>query len=289
VGGLCALGAAGCGWLASEESGRRAGSAHHPANRRVAAAAAAGEGPEAAHDDAELQPSGASAVEGPAVDRRRSGTAASARHPAARGGLGASSVDGPAEDGRAAGDGRRDPIDGRDDARDDHPRAAAPTSSRRPDDADLLVDPLTRLYSEAYLMVALDARIAAARRRLRPVSVVMLEVVRGLSDDAPRPADPLVVADALRTTLREADTAARMNDGRYALVLEDTPENGAIWTVERLRTCLLDADPEHTVWAGVACYPAHAFNLDEIVEQSTAALDAAKEWRQDRIEVASAE
>jgi two-component system cell cycle response regulator len=156
-------------------------------------------------------------------------------------------------------------------------------------DGQVLVDPVTALYSESYLLVALDARIAAARRRLRPVSVVMVEVVRGLASGRPTPSEPKVVADAVRATLREADTASRMNDGRYALVLEDTPENGAIWTVERLRSCLVDAHPDFTVWAGVACYPAHAFNLDEILVQATTALEAAKEWRQDRIEVATAE
>ena len=44
-----------------------------------------------------------------------------------------------------------------------------------------------------------------------------------------------------------------------------------------------------TVWAGVACYPAHAFDRDEIMAQAAEALRQAKEWRQDRIEVASAD
>lgn len=156
-------------------------------------------------------------------------------------------------------------------------------------EGQLLVDPVTALYSESYLLVALDARIAAARRRLRPVSVVMVEVVEGLATGRPAACDPKIVADAVRTTLREADTASRMNDGRYALVLEDTPETGAIWTIERLRNCLLEEHRGLTIWAGVACYPAHAFNLDEILVQATTALETAKEWRQDRIEVATAD
>jgi hypothetical protein len=43
-----------------------------------------------------------------------------------------------------------------------------------------------------------------------------------------------------------------------------------------------------TLWAGVACYPAHAFDAGEILTQADAALTAAREWRQDRIEVATA-
>ena len=43
------------------------------------------------------------------------------------------------------------------------------------------------------------------------------------------------------------------------------------------------------MWAGVACYPAHAFSTDELLEQARLALASAKEWNQDRIEVAIAE
>src|SRR5699024_2207360 len=88
-------------------------------------------------------------------------------------------------------------------------------------------------------------------------------------------------------TLREADTACHLGDARFGLVLEDTPENGAVWTVERVRRALATEHRDLTLWAGVACYPAHAFEASELLIRSTAALDAAREWRQDRIEVAT--
>lgn len=163
--------------------------------------------------------------------------------------------------------------------------AAAARSSR---EADLLADPQTGLFSEGYFRVALDARISAARRHLRPVAVVILDVVQGLESGHPVPADPKLVAESIAATVRDADTACRMDDGRFALVLEDTPENGAIWTVERVRRRLAEAAPGQTLWAGVACYPAHAFDSDEILAQTEQALLAAREWRQDRIEVAVA-
>jgi len=163
--------------------------------------------------------------------------------------------------------------------------AAATRSSR---EADLLADPQTGLFSEGYFRVALDARISAARRHLRPVAVVILDVVQGLESGHPVPADPKLVAESIAATVRDADTACRMDDGRFALVLEDTPENGAIWTVERVRRRLAEAAPGQTLWAGVACYPAHAFDSDEILAQTEQALQAAREWRQDRIEVAVA-
>lgn len=155
--------------------------------------------------------------------------------------------------------------------------------------APALTDPETGLFSQDYFDVAIDARIAAARRHLRPVGVVMLEVIEGLRTGRVQPTEPKRVAEAIQETLREADTACRRSDGRFALLLEDTPENGAIWTVERIRRFLAERDPTLTLWAGVACYPAHGFSSETLVELSGKALDTAREWRQDRIEVAIGE
>lgn len=168
------------------------------------------------------------------------------------------------------------------------PEVTGAPGDRATREADLLADPQTGLFSEGYFRVALDARISAARRHLRPVAVVILDVVQGLESGHPVPSDPKLVAESIAATVRDADTACRMDDGRFALVLEDTPENGAIWTVERVRRRLAEASPGQTLWAGVACYPAHAFDSDEILAQTEQALQAAREWRQDRIEVAVA-
>ncbi|MDH3680956.1 MAG: diguanylate cyclase [Acidimicrobiia bacterium] len=151
-----------------------------------------------------------------------------------------------------------------------------------------LIDHRTGLFSESFFLVALDSRIAAARRHLRPIAMVLLEVVEGLPADEPSPVDARLVADTIKDTLREADTACRLRNGYFALLLEDTPENGAIWTVERIRRQLATEQQGLTVWAGVACYPAHAFSPNEILDAAEQALVSAREWRQDRIEVAAA-
>lgn len=163
------------------------------------------------------------------------------------------------------------------------------TAMRRSTQANALTDATTGLYSEGYFTVALDARIASARRNLKPVAVVLIEVIEGLGKQLPRPADPNCVAAGISATIRESDTACRLMDGGYALVLEDTSENGAIWTVERIRRHMSAHDPGLTMWAGVACYPAHGFTTDEILDRADLALDMAREWRQDRIEVASSD
>jgi two-component system cell cycle response regulator len=171
----------------------------------------------------------------------------------------------------------------------DHPGEHLEDRHTEAESGELLTDPTTDLFSEAYLRVALDSRLASARRHLRPVAVALLEVTEGIPDDLAVPAPPDRVADAIRETVREADIACRMNDGHFAVILEDTPENGAVWTVERIRRNLVSRFGHHTLWAGVACYPAHAFDSAELMSQVRLALETAKEWKQDRIEVAAAE
>jgi two-component system cell cycle response regulator len=154
--------------------------------------------------------------------------------------------------------------------------------------ADGLTDHETGLFSESYFLVALDARIAAARRNLRPIAVVLLEVIEGLGSSTPRQVAALTVAGKIQLTLREADTACRLANGSFGILLEDTPENGAIWTVERLRRSMVESERDLTLWAGISCYPAHGFTSSELLEAAEVALQQAREWRQDRIEIATA-
>ena len=153
---------------------------------------------------------------------------------------------------------------------------------------DALADPETGLFGEPYFEVTVHGRVAAARRHLRPVAVVLVDVATGVRAGEPEPLAPAAVAAALKSTLREADTTCRLDDGTFGLVLEDTPENGAVWTVERLRRAIAADHNGVTLRAGVACYPAHAFDAGELRDRAGAALAAAREWRQDRIEVATA-
>ncbi len=167
------------------------------------------------------------------------------------------------------------------------PDLVGPVQLAASGDDEALVDPETGMFGEPYFDVTLTSRVAAARRHLRPVAVVLVDVVSGLRSGEPAAVDPNLVAGQVRATLREADTACRLDDGCFALLLEDTPENGAVWTVERVRRALASELSDLTLWAGVACYPAHGFDADELRSRAAAALVAAKQWRQDRIEVAT--
>ena len=141
-----------------------------------------------------------------------------------------------------------------------------------------LHDPGSGLLNEAYFRAALPNRVATARRVLRPISIVLS---RFGSDEHVRQ-----VAFGLLDTLRESDTACRFDDGAFALILEDTPENGAVWTMERLRLLLAEQGTDLLMWAGIASYPAHALEAPELLGLAEVALRDAMQWQQSRIEVA---
>lgn len=137
------------------------------------------------------------------------------------------------------------------------------------------------LYGDAFFRASLQQRVAAARRLLRPFSVVLVDLA------STTPAVARTVGAALRQTLRESDTACRLAGGGFGVLLEDTSETGAIWSIERVRRAFVQASTVTPVmWAAVASYPAHALTADELLAIAETALRHARDWPQGRIEVA---
>jgi hypothetical protein len=162
-----------------------------------------------------------------------------------------------------------------------------PPDGTLPVDTSLL-DPSSGLFAEPFFLATVSWRLVACRRVLRPLAVALLEVVDGLPDGPIVPSDPKVVTAMVRATLRTSDVAARMSDGTYGLMLEDTPEDGAVWAVERLRRSLASKPGSRVLRAGVACYPGQALTPVDILQAARRAFATAREWPQDRIEVAPA-
>lgn len=153
---------------------------------------------------------------------------------------------------------------------------------------DRLLDTDTGMFSQLFYEASLEKRVSAARRGMRHLSIAVVDVVTGVEDGRPMAADPKVVAKTMTAVFRDADTIARADDGTFLLLFEDTPETGAVWTMERFRRRLADENPGHTTWVGISCYPAYGFNAEQLLQQAHEALDRAREWRQDRIEITTA-
>ncbi len=165
--------------------------------------------------------------------------------------------------------------------RDEAPEGALPVDRS-------LLDPSSGLFAEPFFLATVSWRLVACRRVLRPLALALFEVVDGLPDGPVVPSDPQVISAMVASTLRSADVAARMSDGAFGLMLEDTPEDGAVWAVERLRRSLGSKPGSRTVRAGVACYPGQALTPTDLVSAARVAYATAREWPQDRIEVAPA-
>lgn len=149
------------------------------------------------------------------------------------------------------------------------------------------------LLSTSFFPVYLEQRITAARRTLRPVSLVIFELDGLDKNDSHSPSDRnfyiSAVGDVVKRTLRESDCAFRIDENTFAAVMDDTTESGAVWAAERVRGVLHTGAlaGRVTVSAGVACYPSHALESEELIECATRALDAARSRGVDQVEIAA--
>jgi GGDEF domain-containing protein len=142
-----------------------------------------------------------------------------------------------------------------------------------------VVDDESGLLDHRVFAVTFERKLAAARRHLRPLSLVLLDLGPCL------PVEPTTRKLALtrwgsvvQGTLRDCDVPCRVGDTTFGIILEDTPESGGVWVAERLQiaaTCT-GGPPLGPIRAAVATYPNHGLLADEVLEQGWAALRRAQ-------------
>ena len=136
------------------------------------------------------------------------------------------------------------------------------------------LDEWSRVYSQNYLAARLSQARLRAERYDEPVSLIVIEVsasvYAGLSPSRQR-SMVRAVADHLRSIVRTVDEVARLDDGRFAVLLPHTPTDGA--SVVQERTCaavrtVLGALPE-SVSAFRLALPQDAAGFDRFVDSIT--------------------
>lgn len=179
----------------------------------------------------------------------------------------------------------------------DAPEAAAPAASveappSAEEAANQLVDPVTGMLDQRYFIVALERRVAASRRKLTPFGLVILE----LTPEDPRrhrvtDQSMKVLAAVVRAVLRESDTGCRIDDQTIGVLLEDTPEAGALWATERVRAGFFATTFRGNVRlaAGIAAYPAHALEADRLLAAAREAARRSREMGDESIQLAEPE
>ena len=131
---------------------------------------------------------------------------------------------------------------------------------------------MTGLIRERHLSVVLQQVVAAARRKVQPVSRRLLasSTACASAPSAARDEALNVLATVAWRTMRESDTVFRLGDAAALGVLVDTAEPGAVIVADRVREALR-ASPvgdSLTVSAGIACYPSHALDPVELVSHA---------------------
>jgi diguanylate cyclase (GGDEF)-like protein len=156
-------------------------------------------------------------------------------------------------------------------------------------------DRLTGLGNRALFDEKVRIELARAERSGTPIALAFVDIDHfkafndrwghDTGDNALR-----IVADALRSQLRLADSAFRWGGEEMIVLLPETDVTGAIAVLERLRSALRDTtlaavpdDVRITVSVGVAEYPREGTSPDELLQRADQRLLAAKRTGRDRI------
>ncbi len=140
-------------------------------------------------------------------------------------------------------------------------------------------DPVTGMLNDLFFAGLVATKVATARRRLWPVSIALLHVNFGsaVSDKSDEQKAANEFAESIMSTIRDADVACRLSRKTFALILDDTDEDGGAWASERIQLAQARKGDSRIskVSAGVASYPSHGIEATEILSKAREALEKA--------------
>ncbi len=158
-----------------------------------------------------------------------------------------------------------------------------------------LLDSLTDLYNSRTFTKEIKDELKRAKRYKRPVALCMVaidgfkDVVKqygALTSDAVIK----VVAEVLKGAIRDVDIPARYSAEEFALIFPETNASGAAIVAERIRQRVATQSITHnwhnlkvTASVGLAAFPAHAREHDELIEKGIRALEIAMQKGGDRV------
>jgi len=168
-----------------------------------------------------------------------------------------------------------------------------------------LTDPLTGLYNKRGFQQRLAEEVSRARRTKQPLSLIIFDIdhFKNYNDSNGHPAGDALLAllsSLLRgmpdkgfksAPFRESDICVRYGGEEFAVLLPDTPLEGAITKADRLRAmvetypfpeCETQPGGSVTISIGVSAYPTHAVDANELVEHADRALYRAKQGGRNR-------
>lgn len=153
-----------------------------------------------------------------------------------------------------------------------------------------ITDPLTGLYNYRFFTARLNQEVEKARRYRRQLSLIILDIdnFKDFNDTYGHPAGDNALKEAttvFRDSIRDLDTLARYGGEEFLVLLPETGTDEAYIVAERIRQAvekhsfmMSDDLPEMniTVSGGIATYPDHARNAEELLKIADDVLYQAK-------------
>jgi len=153
-------------------------------------------------------------------------------------------------------------------------------------------DFLTGLPNHRFFQTTLTMELARAERHHHPLSLLMIDLdfLKEVNDRFGHPSGDLVIrtlASTIRTACREIDFAARYGGEEFAVILPETPLDGAIHVAERIRERIWAENfpgiGTITASVGISNYPVNALNKEDLIRVADQALYMAKNEGRNRV------
>ena len=162
-----------------------------------------------------------------------------------------------------------------------------------------LIDPLTGMYNQRYLMRHLRGLLEGGQQRELAVLMVDVDHFKSVNDDyghATGDKALRAIADALRANTRAFDSLARYGGEEFVVVMPGTGLDDAWLAAERLRVAVeqteFPCEAPHTirltVSIGIGCSPLHATTPEALLQAADVALYSAKRAGRNRVTIAAA-
>ncbi len=163
-----------------------------------------------------------------------------------------------------------------------------------------ITDELTQLYTLRYFQHAMQEEAGKYIRYGQKLALLMLDLddFKRINDEHGHPAGDAVltqIAKILIRCVRDVDIVSRYGGEEFAIILPETDEKSAWVVAERIRSetenasmTIGDKTITCTISIGIACCPAHATSVRELVETADTALYHAKRLGKNRVSTASA-
>ncbi|MFN8433031.1 MAG: GGDEF domain-containing protein [Anaerolineales bacterium] len=164
-----------------------------------------------------------------------------------------------------------------------------------------LRDPLTGLYNRRYLRETLEQEVTKAKRDQTPLSVIISDIdhFKLINDSyGHQVGDQFLVeiAKLMKTHARSTDFVCRYGGEEFLIVMPGTPANAAIKRAEEILQKCTDTIIVHegknlqvAMSLGVATYPDHGQEFEEIIIKADKALYISKQNGRNRITLSNVE